>query len=209
LRAVRNYSDFLREDLEATLDGDQKAYLDGLNRAVNQGEALIEDLLAFARVGRWIGPMERLDMGAFLKELITSLDLDKDVEVVIGKDWPTMEAEPTLVKQIFQNLINNAIKFNDSAHKRVEIGWRPAEDGQCELFVRDNGIGIDPRHHERIFRVFQRLHTSEEYQGTGVGLAIVKKASSKLHGSVRLESQAGEGSTFFVALPETQKEKER
>ena len=209
LRAVRNYSDFLREDLEAILDGDQKAYLDGLNRAVNQGEALIEDLLAFARVGRWIGPMERLDMGAFLKALIISLDLDKDVEVVTGKDWPTIEAEPTLMKQIFQNLINNAIKFNDSDHKRVEIGWRPAEDGQCELFVRDNGIGIDPRHHERIFRVFQRLHTSEEYQGTGVGLAIVKKASSKLHGSVRLESQAGEGSTFFVSLPKTQEEKER
>jgi len=209
LRAVRNYSDFLREDLEGTLDGDQKAYLDGLNRAVNQGEALIEDLLAFARVGRWIGPVERLDMSALLKELVTSLDLDKDVEVVIGKDWPTIEADPTLVKQIFQNLINNAIKFNDSDHKRVEIGWRPAADGQRELFVQDNGIGIDPRHHERIFRVFQRLHTSEEYQGTGVGLAIVKKASSKLHGSVRLESQAGEGSTFFVALPETQKEKER
>jgi PAS domain S-box-containing protein len=209
LRAVRNYSDFLREDLEGTLDGDQKAYLDGLNRAVNQGEALIEDLLAFARVGRWIGPVERLDMSALLKELVTSLDLDKDVEVVIGKDWPTIEADPTLVKQIFQNLINNAIKFNDSDHKRVEIDWRPAADGQRELFVRDNGIGIDPRHHERIFRVFQRLHTSEEYQGTGVGLAIVKKASSKLHGSVRLESQAGEGSTFFVALPETQKEKER
>jgi len=209
LRAVRNYSDFLREDLEGTLNGEQKAYLDGLNRAVGQGEALIEDLLAFARVGRWIGPMERLDMGAFLKELITSVDLDTDVEVVIAKDWPTIEAEPTLVKQIFQNLINNAIKFNDSPHKRIEIGWLPAEDGQCELFVRDNGIGIDPRHHERIFRVFQRLHTSEEYQGTGVGLAIVKKASSKLHGSVRLESQAGEGSTFFVALPETQKEKER
>ena len=209
LRAVRNYSDFLREDLEATLDGDQKAYLDGLNRAVGQGEALIEDLLAFARVGRWIEPIETLDMGAFLKELITSLDLDTDVEVVIAKDWPTIEAGPTLVKQIFQNLINNAIKFNDAAHKRVEIGWQPAEDGQCELFVRDNGIGIEPRHHERIFRVFQRLHISEEYQGTGVGLAIVKKASSKLHGSVRLESQAGEGSTFFVALPETQKEEER
>ena len=209
LRAVRNYSDFLREDLEGTLDGDQRAYLDGLNRAVKQGEALIEDLLAFARVGRWIGPMERLDMGVLLQELITSLDLDKDVEVVMGKDWPTIEAEPTLVTQIFQNLINNAIKFNDSVHKHVEIGWRPAENGQGEFFVRDNGIGIDPRHHERIFRVFQRLHTSEEYDGTGVGLAIVKKASSKLHGSVRLESQAGKGSTFFVAFPETEKEKGR
>jgi light-regulated signal transduction histidine kinase (bacteriophytochrome) len=113
------------------------------------------------------------------------------------------------VTQIFQNLINNAVKFNNAGHKHVEIGWQRADNGQAELFVRDNGIGIDPRHHERIFRVFQRLHTSEEYQGTGVGLAIVKKASSKLHGSVRLESQVGEGSTFYVSFPEAKKENSR
>jgi light-regulated signal transduction histidine kinase (bacteriophytochrome) len=80
------------------------------------------------------------------------------------------------------------------------------EEGRCEVFVRDNGIGIEPRHHDQIFRVFQRLHTTREYEGTGLGLAIVKKASSKLHATVRIESKAGEGSTFFVALPKTQQE---
>jgi light-regulated signal transduction histidine kinase (bacteriophytochrome) len=114
---------------------------------------------------------------------------------------------------IFQNLVTNAVKFNTYPHKCVELGWQPAplpcSDGggaggggvqAYEFFVRDNGIGIDPRYHERIFRVFERLHTKEEYEGTGVGLAIVKKAASKLGGSVRVESKPGEGSTFFVTL---------
>jgi light-regulated signal transduction histidine kinase (bacteriophytochrome) len=111
------------------------------------------------------------------------------------------------LRQIFQNLIGNAVKFNRASPKRVEIGWLPIDGQNCELFVRDNGIGIESRHHEQIFQVFQRLHTRAEYEGTGLGLAIVKKATGKLHGSVRVESKPGEGSTFFVALPKIQEER--
>jgi light-regulated signal transduction histidine kinase (bacteriophytochrome) len=207
LRAIRNYVDFLWEDLEATLDGEQKIYLDSLNHAVLQAHELVEDLLEFSRVGRSSGPIRTIQIGAFLKELVESLDLAQDVEIVMGKNFPTIDGEPTLLRQIFQNLISNAIKFNTSAHKRVEIGWGPLGEDGYELFVRDNGIGIEPRHHEQIFRVFQRLHTTQEYQGTGLGLGIVKKAASKLHASVRIESKTGEGSTFFVALPKIQTER--
>jgi light-regulated signal transduction histidine kinase (bacteriophytochrome) len=207
LRAIHNYVDFLYEDLEATLDGDQKIYLDGLNNAVRQGEELVEDLLEFSRVGKLSGPIEAMDVGAFLQELIASLELPPDVEVVMEDDWPTIDVEPTLLRQIFQNLIGNAIKFNTSTRKRVEIGWLPLGEKQYELFVRDNGIGIKPGHHEKIFRVFQRLHTRQEYEGTGLGLAIVKKGTSRLHGSVRVESEPGKGSTFFIALLKTQKER--
>jgi len=207
LRAIRNYTDFLREDLEATLDGDQKGYLDGLKRAVRQGEELVGDLLEFSRVGRQSVPTEPIDIGMFLKKLIVSLDLSADVEVLMRNDWPTIDADPSLLWQVFQDLISNGIKFNHSPHKRIEIGWLPVGDNYYEVFVRDNGIGIEPRYHEQIFGVFQRLHTREEYPGTGLGLAIVKKASSKLHGSVRVESKSGKGSTFFVALPKTQKER--
>ena len=114
----------------------------------------------------------------------------------------------SLVRQIFQNLIINAIKFNCSSDKRVEIDWRPDPDGQeCyEFCVRDNGIGIEPRYHDQIFRVFQRLHTREEYEGTGIGLAIVKKAINKLNGSIDIRSEFGKGSTFCVTLPKTRKE---
>jgi signal transduction histidine kinase len=120
--------------------------------------------------------------------------------VIIQDDWPSIQAIPTLLRQIFENLIRNAVKFNRSPRKRIEVGWQPGGNGRIELFVRDNGIGIDPRHYEQIFRVFQRLHTRDEYGGTGLGLAIVKKAASKLRGTVRVESKVGEGSTFFVSL---------
>ncbi|MBW1859003.1 MAG: PAS domain S-box protein [Deltaproteobacteria bacterium] len=206
LRAIHNYADFLREDLEDTLGGEQKTYLDNIDHAVHQGEELVEDLLELSRVGKGSGPTEGIDMGPFLEKLVVHLDLSRDVDVVIGDEWPTIEAEPTLLRQIFQNLIGNAVKFNSSAPKRVEMGWLPVNQQHCEIFVRDNGIGIEPRHHEQIFQVFQRLHTRAEYEGTGLGLAIVKKATGKLHGSVRVESKPGEGSTFFVTLPKTHEE---
>jgi signal transduction histidine kinase len=207
LRAVHNYADFLREDLEATLDGDQKAYLDGLNRAVREAEELVGDLLELSRVGQRSALMETVDVGALLQALIASFDLPAEVEILMGDDWPTIDVEPVLLRQIFQNLIDNAVKFNHSPCKCVELGWQPVEDEQYELFVRDNGIGIASRYQEQIFRVFERLHTKEEYEGTGIGLAIVKKAVGRLSGSVRVESKPGEGSTFFVTLPETQEER--
>jgi PAS domain S-box-containing protein len=206
LRAIHNYADFLREDLEETLDGEQKTYLDNIDLAVHQGEELVEDLLELSRVGKGSGPTEGIGMEIFFEKLLLHLDLSSDVEIVIGHDWPMIEAEPTLLRQIFQNLISNAVKFNSSSPKQVEVGWLPVDEQHCEIFVRDNGIGIEPRHHEQIFQVFQRLHTRAEYEGTGLGLAIVKKATGKLHGSVRVESKPGEGSTFVVALPKMQKE---
>jgi signal transduction histidine kinase len=206
LRAIHNYADFLKEDLEATLEGDQKMYLKGLVNAVGQGEDLVEDLLALSRISGAAGRIETIDLGRFLHELIDFLDLSADVEVVLGDDWPSIDAQPALLRQLFQNLIINAIKFNRSSSRRVEVNWRPVGQERYEFCVRDNGIGIEPRYHEQIFRVFQRLHTREEYEGTGIGLAIVKKATSKLHGSIRIKSELGNGSSFFVILPNTQKE---
>jgi signal transduction histidine kinase len=206
LRAIHNYADFLKEDLEASLDGDQKMYLDGLVEAVGQGEELVEDLLELSRISGTSGQIKTIDVGRFLHELIDFLDLSVDVEVVLAEDWPSIDATPTLLRQIFQNLIINAIKFNRSSGKRVEIDWRLAGQERYEFCVRDNGIGIEPRYHEQIFHVFQRLHSREEYKGTGIGLAIVKKAVSKLYGTVSIKSEPGRGSSFFVTLPKIQKE---
>jgi chemotaxis family two-component system sensor kinase Cph1 len=207
LRAIRNYADFLREDFRAALNRDQEACLEGLDRAVAQGVELVDDLLEFSRVGRLSVSIQTIDLGVFLQELIASLAWCQDVEIEIGDDWPTIDSDPTLLRQIFPELIRNAIKFNHSSYKRVEIGWLPAGEERYEVFVRDNGIGIEPRHHEQIFGVFHQLHSREEYDGTGLGLAIVKKAVSKMNGSLRVESKIGEGSTFFVALPKTYKER--
>lgn len=219
LRAVRNYADFIREDLGEQLDllapvaEDLRTYLDGLNIAVNEADAFVSDLLELSRLGRRERTLEMIDMGEFLHQQLAMFDVDDEVDVVMEETWPKIEADLVLLEQIFRNLISNALKFNRSEYKRLELGWRCVtsdsvlgERGEkvYEFFVRDNGIGIDPRYHARIFRMFERLHTREEYNGTGMGLAIVKKAVDKLQGSVRLTSSLGQGSTFFVVLPEKQ-----
>jgi len=206
LRAIHNYSDFLREDLEGILDGDQREYLDGLNRAVNQGEELVNDLLTLARIDRSGDAHEAIDLDVLIHELELTLNLPDNVELSLSDGLPVVTTDKTLLNQIFQNLIDNAVKFNDSQNKRIRIGWNDIGEGNLELFVHDNGIGIAPRFFTQIFHVFQRLHTSKEYEGTGIGLAIVKKATDKLGGKVRLESEPGKGSTFFINISHKAKE---
>lgn len=209
LRAIRNYTDFLQEDLAETLTGDQKEYLDELSNAVNEADELATDLLELSRIDRVSESFEKVDMGALITEIRQSIEMPQNAEIATSEVWPVIEAPVVLIRQILVNLISNALRFNESAIKRVEIGWKPAGQAQCEFFVRDNGIGIRPEYSERIFGMFERLHTSEEYEGTGIGLAIVKKAVAVLSGSIRVESQPGRGSTFYITLPEMKKEKER
>jgi len=201
LRGIHHYADFLYEDLEASLGDEHKAYLDGLRQAVWQAEALIDGLLELSHVGSRDLVYQAVDLNTILREIITSLSLPEDVDILWQGTWPTMEVEPVLLRQIFQNLIGNATKFNRAPRKRIELGWRLVGEHDCELYVRDNGLGIDPRYSEQIFQIFQRLHTKQEYEGTGIGLAIVKKAVMRMGGTVHVTSTPGEGSTFFVTLP--------
>ena len=202
LRAMRNYSDFLYEDLADSLSGEQKQYLEGLKNAAGQGQQLIDDLLGYSRIGGVPVKTERVDMHAMINEVKSYLNLSSDIDLNVQNNWPVFEADPMLLLQILKNLVANAVKFNTSALKRVDIGWRqPDKNGCIELFVRDNGIGIEPQYQQQIFGIFQRLHTGREYDGTGIGLAVVKKAALELGGAVRVESTQGEGSTFFVELP--------
>jgi PAS domain S-box-containing protein len=202
LRAICNYSDFLNEDLAESLSGEQKRYLEGLKTAATQGQNLIDDLLAYARIGRTSTQTENVDVPALINEVKSFLNLSSDIGLTLQKDWPVLETDPLLLSQILKNLVANAVKFNRSASKKVDIGWNQiAKNGSIEIFVRDNGVGIDPRYHKQIFGIFQRLQTSREYDGTGIGLAVVKKAVTELGGEVRVESTPGGGSTFFVELP--------
>ena len=201
LRAIRNYAEFLYEDLADTLTGEQKKYLEGVKKAVDQGDTLIKDLLNLSRIDRVPLEMEPADVPAVVDEVRSLLNLTADVEIAVPSKWPNFSIDRTLLKQILQNLISNSIKFNLRNPKRIEIGWQAAPEGRIDLFVRDNGIGIDPQYREKIFRIFQRLHTDRDYEGTGIGLAIVQKATNKLGGSVRLESEPGKGSTFTLRLP--------
>ncbi len=201
LRAIRNYADFLYDDLADTLSGDQKKYLEGMKKAVRQGEQLIGDLLDLSRIDALILEKETADVPGVVDEIQALLGSPPDIDIAVDSQWPAFHADRTLLKQILQNLISNAIKFNRRTPKQITVGWQPAPEDCIELFVRDNGIGIAPQYREQIFRIFQRLHTQREYEGTGIGLAIVRKAAHKLGGSVRLESEPETGTTFFVLLP--------
>jgi len=200
LRAIANYSEFLYQDLADSLTGDQIDYLKGLKKAVAQGDALINDLLSFSRIGRVSPESEAINVPGLVKEIGFLLNLPPEVEIEVQPQWPEIWADYTLLKQILQNLISNSIKFNKRNPKRIEIGWQAAPNEHIEIFVRDNGIGIAPEYYQKIFEIFRRLHTEKEYEGTGIGLAIVQKAAQNLGGSVRVESTPGEGSTFIIKL---------
>ena len=201
LRAVRNYADFLREELEPALNDEQRSYFEGLGSALRHGDELVNDLLEFSRIGNAIITVQPIALKSFLAELSGSLEISPGDELLVADSLPVILVDQTLLAQIFSNLVVNGFKFNRSPAKRVEIGVAGERDGMCEFFVRDNGIGIDSRYHDRIFKMFKRLHTHKEFEGTGIGLAIVKKAVAKMHGSVRVESEPGAGSTFIVTLP--------
>ena len=201
LRAIRNYADFLYEDLADTLTGEQKTYLEGMQTAVKQGDTLINDLLNLSRLDKLALEEATADVPGTVSEIRSLLTETADIEITVDTLWPNFSVDPTLLKQILQNLIGNAVKFNRNTPKRISIGWQPAPEDRIEIFVRDNGIGIAPQYQDQIFRIFQRLHTQEEFAGTGIGLAIVRKAAYKLNGSVRMASEPGKGSTFYVELP--------
>jgi PAS domain S-box-containing protein len=201
LRAVRNYADFLIEDLEGELSGDQKTYLEGMKKALSQGDELIQALLNFSSIGQSPEASEEVDLKELICEVYELATLPEEASVEVRSGCPPLFADRTLLKQILLNLISNGIKFNNSNVRKVEIWCRPALDGRVELLVKDNGIGIGERYQEQIFRMFQRLHSTKDYEGTGIGLAIVRKAAGRMGGSVRLESTPGAGSTFIVNLP--------
>lgn len=205
LRAVRNYADFLREELEETLTDEQRSYFDGMTTALKFGDELVSDLLDFSRIGGGGVTTHAVSLDEFMTELKNELELAPDAELICNGGMPTVLAERTLLRQIFSNLVTNGLKFNTSSVKRVEIGLAACRDTFCEIYVRDNGIGIEPRYHDRIFKMFKRLHTHREFEGTGIGLAIVKKAAVKLGGSIRIESDPGGGSTFIVTLPASER----
>lgn len=201
LRAIRNYADFLEEDLAAALNEEQKSYFSGMRQALRYGEELVADLLALASIGRAALSPQLTPLGEFITELSGSMALTNDRCIRLAPDLPSVSAERTLLAQIFRNLIGNGLKFNRSALKTIDIDCLPAPTGYCRISVRDNGIGIESRYFEQIFGVFQRLHTRREFEGAGIGLALVRKAVQHLHGSVTVESTLHTGSVFTVTLP--------
>ncbi len=203
LRAVGGYVKLLERRLSGVLDGRAREFIDGAFEGALRMERLIHDLLSFSRVGTRGGEFVPVDLGTALRQALGNLQVSiKAAEAVITHDpLPTLAVDATQLMQVFQNLISNALKFHRERPPRIHIG-AGKRDGQWVFSVRDNGIGIEPEYFEKIFQLFQRLHTRKQYSGTGIGLAICKKIIERHGGTIWVESQPGQGTTFFFTIPD-------
>ena len=211
LRGIHNYATFLLEDYRDRLDGTGKDRLETLTRLTARMEALINDLLHFSRVGRVELATVESDLNCVVSDVLDTLHISLEehgVEVRIPRPLPTVICDETRVGELFRNLITNAAKYNDKPVRWIEIGVQERadqDDGSGEkgivFYVRDNGIGIREKHFETIFRIFKRLHGRDKFGGgTGAGMSIVNKIVEGHNGRVWLESEEGEGTTFYFTL---------
>jgi PAS domain S-box-containing protein len=205
LRAIDGFSRILLEDCAEELSDEAKDHLNSIRGNAQQMGRLVDDLLAFARLGRQPIKKQTVDPAQLAQQCLNELRGEQDgrrVEIIMHEMTPC-RAEPNLLKRVWTNLLSNALKYSRSREvATIEIGCRSAGDpsGQAAYFVKDNGVGFDMRYVGKLFGVFQRLHRAEDYEGTGVGLAIVERIIHRHGGRVWAESQPGHGATFFFTL---------
>ena len=204
LRAVAGMVQLLQKRYEGQLDAQADEYIHHAVDAATRMRELINDLLAFSRVGTRAKPLASTDMNAVLDWATRNLHvtIEENHAIITHEDLPTVMGDATQLGQLVQNLIGNAVKFHSDQPPHIHISVQTLPD-VWRFAVRDNGIGIKPEYFERIFIVFQRLHTRRAYPGTGIGLALCKKIVERHGGKIWVESQFGQGSTFYFTLPKS------
>ncbi len=204
LRGIHAFSQILQERYSGNLDADSEKKLAGLIRLSKRMDQLVDALLTYSRVGRKL-VRSKVDLNVIVSEALDSLSehiQSEGVAVRIPRYLPTVSGDPEQIREVFTNLISNAVKYNDKQGKDVEIGFdERTKDGPVVLFVKDNGIGIERQYQEQIFKIFQRLHERNAFGGgTGAGLTIVKKIIERHGGRIWVESTPDEGSVFYFTL---------
>jgi signal transduction histidine kinase len=203
LRALDGFSRALIEDCGDELSSEARRYLELIGGNATQMGALIDGLLAFSRLGRQGMVRRPVDVGRLVREVITELAPElagREVDFAIG-DLPPCDADPVLLRQVYANLIGNAVKFTrDRASARIEIGSSET-GGERTWFVSDNGVGFDMAFAGKLFETFQRLHRSDEYDGTGIGLALVRLIVQRHGGEISAHAVEGSGARFSFTLP--------
>lgn len=201
LRMVASYTQLLRKRYQGKLDADADEFIEYAVDGADRMQRLIRDLLEYSRVGSENTSFENTECELIWQHVMSNLSASiRDHHATVTHDpLPTIYANPTLLTQVFQNLIGNALKFHGSSPASIHVGATSLSDG-WEFFIRDNGIGIPPDQRDRIFAVFQRLHGRSNYPGTGIGLAICKRIVEKHDGTIWVDSEPGKGSTFYFTV---------
>ena len=202
LRMVSSYCQLLERRYSNVLDQDGRDFIGFAVEGAARMKVLINDLLIYSRVGTQKADDQEVDCSEVVDNAIANLRaaIEENDAVVTHADLPRVKGDPIQLTQVFQNLTSNAIKYRGESAPRVHIGAE-RRNGTWTFSVKDNGIGIEPRYAERVFGIFERLHGNDEYAGTGIGLAVCKKIVERHGGSIWLESEGGEGSTFSFTLP--------
>jgi len=204
LRGIHNFASFLLEDYADKLDAEGRAKLETLTRLSRRMEILIDSLLQYSRLGRVDLAIENVDLNETVSEVLDSIDIglrENRVEVRIPRPLPVVRCDRVRVRELYHNLVVNGMKYNDKPEKWIEIGWEGNGAGPRAFYVRDNGIGIQEKHRDAIFRIFKRLHGRDKFGGgTGAGLTIVKKIVERHNGRIWVDSAVGEGTTIHFTL---------
>ena len=204
LRAVRGFAQALVEDYSSALDETGRDFLKRMDEGAARLDALINDLLQYSRLGRAPLRIEPLNVALCLKAALQPLDVAiaaSRASIAVKRPLPSVLGDAAILETVLAQLVSNALKFVDrSVSPKVHISGSTNKE-VVRIWISDNGIGIAPAYHQRIFGVFERLHSTEEYPGTGIGLALVSKGVERMAGSVGVESDIGEGSRFWIELP--------
>jgi PAS domain S-box-containing protein len=202
LRAIANLSEWIEEDLSAQLSPENQMQMQLLRARVQRMDALIDGLLEYSRVGREKIPAETVDVQALVTEVVDLLSPPPEFQIQIASELPTLTTRRIPLKQVLSNLIENAIKHHPRSQGLIKIAAEEQEDWY-QFSVSDDGEGIDPLYHEKIFIIFQTLQARDDHESTGIGLSIVKKIVEAEGGIVRVESQLGQGTTFSFTWPKS------
>ncbi|HZF99923.1 MAG TPA: ATP-binding protein [Chitinophagales bacterium] len=203
LRAIHGFTQVLIEDYIDQLDDDARIVLDEIVSNSRKMSLLIDNLLELSRMGKKQVTLVEVNMKLLANSVVAELQqLESHRSITFTvKALPNVSGDKNLLKQVFVNLISNALKYtNKKKEAEIEIG-STCEDGECVYYVKDNGAGFDMQYYDKLFGVFQRLHSESEFEGNGVGLAIIQKIVSKHNGRVWAEGKVNEGACFYVSLP--------
>jgi len=201
---VASYTQLLAKRYKGRLDADADEFITFAVDGCNRMQGLIQDLLAYSRAGSSGKVLSDVSSEEALQTALTNLrtTIEQSGAMVTHDSLPAIKTDKIQLTQVLQNLVGNAIKYRRAEAPRVHVSANKNCENEWIFSVRDNGLGIDPQYFERIFILFQRLHGRNEFEGTGIGLAICKKVLERLGGRIWVESQPEKGSTFYFALPE-------